>query len=472
MTKRSVLERYPNTLLLEVLAEGPSHDGEYFLDRDARHFDIVLNFLRDGPERFLRPQDEQIRTEVAHEAEQLRLDVLWKCLRQKSTVHVAPAPVRSVACEDKYLGAPLPSNEAERLAYLRSLNIVDTDEHESKYDAITKAVSALMEVPIVLVSLVEEHKQWFKSRCGLEANSTPRCTSFCAFTFIPEDPSTAAVLVIEDTYRDARVARNPLVLGEPFIRFYAGCPLVSSNGLRLGTLCVMGGSPRTCTPAEAQMLCNFANLVVQEIERESLLQKPSILLDSSILDAVTLAGFTSGPLRQMRMKAALSEVVLLVWASHKSMTWPVLYASEQWTELSGLHVVPSSHVRRRPEPSAVFRGSTRVEDLSLWNCIHLQTCSSEAIEALWQWVQEGTAPYAVEGTIPRTVAGKAKSVMCRLSPVSIPLDVNAASVKCGPSLTSNHSSQSPRPSGWHEGCLVFAVVSLKANRCEEVKNVL
>jgi len=219
------------------------------------------------------------------------------------------------------------------------------------------------------------------------------------------------------------------------------------------------------------MLCNFANLVVQEIERESLLRKNSIL-DSSVLDAATPAGFTSGPLRQMRMKASLSEVVLLVWASHESMTWPVLYASEAWTELSGLHVVPPSHFGRRPKPSAVFRGSTRVEDLSLWNCIHLQTCSSEAIEALWQWVQEGTAPYAVEGTIPRTIAGKAKSVMCRLSPVSIPLDVNAASVKCGPSLTSNHSSQSPRPSGWHEGCLVFAVVSLKANRCEEVKNVL
>jgi len=132
----------------------------------------------------------------------------------------------------------IPEDESLRLAALRELGILDTPSEE-RFDQITATVKLLFDAPIVLVSLVDEKRQWFKSRQGLDAFEIARDISFCGHTILGDD-----VFVVEDALQDPRFQDNPLVTGEPCIRFYAGAPLSGLNGLKLGTLCVIDRKPR------------------------------------------------------------------------------------------------------------------------------------------------------------------------------------------------------------------------------------
>jgi diguanylate cyclase (GGDEF)-like protein/PAS domain S-box-containing protein len=155
--------------------------------------------------------------------------------------------------------APLPANEAARLRLLKHLQLLDTPPEES-FDRITRVVAEMLQVPIALVSLIDENRQWFKSRIGVDVCETPRDIAFCAHA-LPE----ADMLVIEDTLADARFADNPLVAGAPFVRFYAGVPLRSHDGLVLGTLCAIDIRPRTLSPGAAAALRDLARTVEREI---------------------------------------------------------------------------------------------------------------------------------------------------------------------------------------------------------------
>ena len=126
-----------------------------------------------------------------------------------------------------------PPDEAFRLRTLTSLSILDTPAEE-RFDRLTRLAQRLFNVPIALVSLIDSNRQWFKSCQGLDVRETPRDVSFCAHAILGND-----LLVVPDAAADARFADNPLVTGEPFIRFYAGCPLKAPNGSLLGTLCVI-----------------------------------------------------------------------------------------------------------------------------------------------------------------------------------------------------------------------------------------
>lgn len=119
-------------------------------------------------------------------------------------------------------------NEVERLKVLHDLEVFGSPP-EPQYDAICRTTQALFGVPIALASLVGETEQRFKGRCGLEASRTPREVSFCTHTILSDE-----VLVVEDAAQDERFSANPLVTGEPHIRFYAGAPLVLSPGIHLG----------------------------------------------------------------------------------------------------------------------------------------------------------------------------------------------------------------------------------------------
>lgn len=154
----------------------------------------------------------------------------------------------------------LPVNEEPRLQCLKALNILDTPPEE-RFDRYTRLAKKVMSVPIALVSLVDENRQWFKSRVGLEATETSREISFCGHAILGNDP-----LVINDTLNDSRFADNPLVLDEPKIRFYAGVPLVYSDGSALGTLCVIDTQPRELTTEQLELLKNIAALVIRELE--------------------------------------------------------------------------------------------------------------------------------------------------------------------------------------------------------------
>jgi GAF domain-containing protein len=128
--------------------------------------------------------------------------------------------------------------EQERLEALRVYRILDT-QSERAFDDLTALVAYVCNVPIALVSLVDSHRQWFKSKFGLEATETSRDVSFCTHAILQDK-----ILVIKDTLLDSRFAANPLVISEPDIRFYAGVPLPSPEALPLGTLCVIDHEPR------------------------------------------------------------------------------------------------------------------------------------------------------------------------------------------------------------------------------------
>ncbi len=152
-----------------------------------------------------------------------------------------------------------PANEENRLNNLRSLNILDTSAEE-RFDRLTRLAKKMFNVPIALVSLVDENRQWFKSSVGLDAKETPRDISFCGHAILGDD-----ILIIPDTKKDARFTDNPLVVGEPKIRFYAGCPLKYLDGSKLGTLCIIDSKPRTLIEEDTNALMDLAELAEHEL---------------------------------------------------------------------------------------------------------------------------------------------------------------------------------------------------------------
>jgi PAS domain S-box-containing protein len=156
--------------------------------------------------------------------------------------------------------APLPENELERLKALKAYAVLDTPPEEA-FDEIVKVASLVFNAPTALVSLVDAQRQWFKARVGMEPQETSRDVSFCAHAILDHE-----IMVVEDTTRDERFWDNPLVEGDPPIRFYAGAPLVTPEGFPLGTLCVIDNEPRTVQPSQVQILQALAHRVVAELE--------------------------------------------------------------------------------------------------------------------------------------------------------------------------------------------------------------
>lgn len=204
--------------------------------------------------------------------------------------------------------APLPPNEAERLAALVRCNVLDTPPEE-RFDRITRLLGRLLDVPIAIVSLLDASRSWFKSSYGLAGSEVPRELTFCGHTIL----EPAAALVVEDATQDPRFARNPLVLGEPEIRFYAGQPLRTPAGFALGTLCVIDRRPRSLTPHQLELLEDFAHVIGDEIElsrslsesveREAQLQRQNADLQDL---ARALSHDLAGPLRRVRTLCQLA----------------------------------------------------------------------------------------------------------------------------------------------------------------------
>lgn len=153
----------------------------------------------------------------------------------------------------------IPEHERQRLDGLRRLAILDSTAEE-RFDRITRMARNMFEVPISLISLVDEERQWFKSRCGLDAQETPRDVSFCGHAILGEE-----IFVVEDATRDPRFADNPLVLGDPHIRFYAGTPLHIAGGYKVGTLCLIDRRPRQLDERQRALLMDLAGMVEHEL---------------------------------------------------------------------------------------------------------------------------------------------------------------------------------------------------------------
>lgn len=176
------------------------------------------------------------------------------------------------------MNAELPINEKLRIKALYDLAILDSPREQS-FDDITQVAMNLCDVPIAVISLVDKDRQWFKSCLGLDATEMPRDVAFCAHAILAPDD----VLVVEDATKDIRFADNGLVTGAPYIRFYAGAPLVTSEGMALGTLCVIDHKPRTLTDIQITSLKALARQVIQLLRLRSahdLIQQNEQLLSS------------------------------------------------------------------------------------------------------------------------------------------------------------------------------------------------
>jgi len=156
--------------------------------------------------------------------------------------------------------ASLPEDEKERLETLESYQILDTLP-EMDFDDFTRVASYTCGTPIALISLIDESRQWFKSRFGLDATETPRDVAFCSHAILQDD-----VFVVSDSFKDERFHDNPLAVGAPHVRFYAGAPLNTPSGHKIGTLCVIDSNPREFNGQQKEVLKAIARQVVNQME--------------------------------------------------------------------------------------------------------------------------------------------------------------------------------------------------------------
>ena len=161
------------------------------------------------------------------------------------------------------LKAPIPPDEPQRMRALHEYSILDT-QPEPVYDDIAHVAAGVCDTPIALVALIDGSRNWFKARVGIpeELTESPRDISFCGHAILGTD-----IFEVTDAIVDERFADNPLVAQEPKIRFYAGAPLITPKGYRLGTICAIDVRPRRLSEAQRDTLSALSRLVIRQLER-------------------------------------------------------------------------------------------------------------------------------------------------------------------------------------------------------------
>lgn len=222
----------------------------------------------------------------------------------------------------------VPINEQQRLASLRAIKLLDTPVEE-RFDRITRLAQRFFSVPMAAFTLVDARRQWFKSAQGISLVETGRDVSFCGHVILQD-----GVMLVPDTLEDSRFADNPIVTGEPYIRFYAGSPVHAPDGQAVGSLCIMDREPRTFTEEDLAFLRDLAAMVEQEIELPQLTPAQWALIEevqdgADLIDAQTRLWNRQGILRLFERMLGMGKQeeipfsVMLVRADpiHESPTW-------------------------------------------------------------------------------------------------------------------------------------------------------
>lgn len=213
-----------------------------------------------------------------------------------------------VTSEDRPAGL----REAGRLAALERYKIMDTAP-EQEFDDLVALAAQICGMPIALMSLVDDNRQWFKVRVGHAATQTPRDMAFCAHAI-----EQSGVMVVNDATQDARFADNPLVTGDPGLRFYAGAPLVTSDGFPLGTLCVLDTRPREITPEQERSLAMLARQVVVQLELRQALtrQREDERRHRLIMDSAVDYAIITMDLKGLVTSWSAGAATLMGWTEH------------------------------------------------------------------------------------------------------------------------------------------------------------
>ncbi|MEW6022395.1 MAG: GAF domain-containing protein [Pseudomonadota bacterium] len=237
-------------------SSGPSDDPILTTREAARLLGIAVSTAQQWIEHGLLPA---WKTPGGHR--RVRLSAVSTLLRERAGLApLAPAlPAPPAAPADD--AHTLPDNETERLAALDATGLVGSGA-EAVFDRLTWLATQVTDSPIAMLTLVDEHRQWFKSRVGIGFAETPREMAFCSHTILSGEP-----MMVADTRLDGRFRDNPMVTGAPHIRFYAGVPLVDAEGFRLGALCVMDREPRRLRERELRALGELADIAAEEIRR-------------------------------------------------------------------------------------------------------------------------------------------------------------------------------------------------------------
>ena len=179
--------------------------------------------------------------------------------------------------------ALLHSNEVARLNALHQYKVLYTPPEEA-FDDLTRLAAYICKTPIALISLIDTDRQWFKSKVGIDASETPRDVSFCAHAILQPD-----LFIVQDASQDVRFADNPLVTADPKIRFYAGAPLITPDGLTLGTLCLIDSVPRDLVLQQRQALQILARQVMAQLELRRNMTELTTFTSSKVESSKTLA---------------------------------------------------------------------------------------------------------------------------------------------------------------------------------------
>ena len=300
--------------------------------------------------------------------------------------------------------APIPENEEQRLEWLRECEILDTLP-ETAFDEVARMAADLCRVPIAAINLVDRDRQWSKAAVGQDKTQDSRTVSFCAHTIVEGD-----LMVVSDALGDARFAGNPLVTGDPNIRFYAGAPLVTSEGFALGSLCVVDRVPRQLTAEQAALLRLLARQVVGRIElmRHIALQN-RLMEDRERL--LTEARETAAQQRAFLRDVLRSVTAGRLWLCQATGELPVAVGPESaWLPLSESGDIQV--LRRRTREAAVRHGfaearwqdlETAVGEASMNAVVHggggrgLVCGTGDTVQV---WVEDGGRGITVE-SLPR-----------------------------------------------------------------------